>query len=124
MKTRFVRPDDHLDDDEELILRGGELDPTILRADAQRMFDIYGVYGISVFALRGATIDELAQQTPLIRFPHFTVMTVGAIRAAGLRLEPTGRNPRHYTVMFDDLDDVDSLLAAEHQVWTNPYHEA
>ena len=124
MKTRFVRPDDHLDDDEELILRGGELDPTILRADAQRMFDIYGVYGISVFALRGATIDELAQQTPLIRFPQFTVMTVGAIRAAGLRLEPTGRNPRHYTVMFDDLDDVDSLLAAEHQVWTNPYHEA
>lgn len=88
------------------------------------MFDIYTVYGISVFALRGATIDELAQQTPLIRFPQFTVMPVGAIRAAGLRLEPTGRNPRHYTVMLDDLDEVESLRTAEHQIWTNPYHEA
>jgi hypothetical protein len=76
-------PRDHLDDDEELILRGGELDPDILRADAQRMFDIYGVYGISVFALRGATIDELAQQTPLIRFPLFTVMTIGTRASRG-----------------------------------------
>lgn len=124
MKTRFVRPDDHLEDDEELILRGGELNPAILRADAQRMFDIYRVYGISVFALRGATIDELAQQTPLMRFPLFTIMTVGTVRAAGLRLEPTGRNRRHYTVMFDDLDEVGSVLAAEHQIWINPYHEA
>ncbi len=52
-------------------------------------------------------------------------MTVAAVRAAGLRLEPTGRNPRHCTAMFENLDeDVDSLLAAEHQIWINPYHEA
>ena len=25
--------------------------------------------------------------------------------AAGLRLQPTGRNPCHYTVSFDDLED-------------------
>jgi|HubBroStandDraft_5_1064220.scaffolds.fasta_scaffold21164_4 hypothetical protein len=28
---------------------------------------IYGVCGISVFAVRGATVDELAQQVPLVR---------------------------------------------------------
>ena len=87
------------------------------------MFNVYGVYGISVLALRGATIDQLAQQAPLIRFPLFTVMTVGTVRAAGFRLDPTGRNPRHYTVMFDQLEDVAALRAAEHQIWSNPYHE-
>lgn len=97
MKQRYIRPDDQLEDDEEIVLRGGELDPAMIRADAQRMFDIYGIYGISVFALRGATIDELAQQTPLVRFPLITVTTVRAIRGAGLDIEPTGRNPRHYT---------------------------
>lgn len=123
MKQRFVRPDDDLDGGEELILRGGDLDPSIIRRDAQRMFDIYGTYGISVFALRGATIDELAQEAPLVRFPHFTVMTVRTIRVLGLRLEPTGRNHRHYTLMLRSLDeDVAALVSAEHHVWMNPYH--
>lgn len=124
MKQRFVRPNDDLDDEDELILRGGDLDPSIIRRDAQRMFDIYGTYGISVFALRGATIDELAQEAPLVRFPHFTIMTVRTIRALGLWLEPTGRNPRHYTLMLRSLDeDVDSLVSAGHHLWMNPYHE-
>jgi hypothetical protein len=124
MKRRFVRPNDDLDDEDELILRGGDLDPSIIRRDAQRMFDIYGTYGISVFALRGATIDELAQEAPLVRFPHVTVMTVRTIRARGLHLEPTGRNPRHYTLMLRSLDeDVDTLMSADHHVWINPYHE-
>jgi len=88
------------------------------------MFDIYGTHGISVFALRGATIDELAQEAPLVRFPHFTVMTVRTIRALGLRLEPTGRNHRHYTLMLRSLDeDVAALVSADHHVWMNPYHE-
>ena len=28
-------------------------------------------------------------------------MTAGVLRAAGLRLEPTGRNPRHFDVAFE-----------------------
>ncbi len=124
MKQRFVRPDDDLGDGEELILRGGDLDPSIIRSDAQRMFDVYGTYGISVFGLRGATIDELAQEAPLVRFPHFTVMTVRTIQSLGLQLEPTGRNPRHYTLMLRTLhEDVDALVSADHHVWVNPYHE-
>ena len=31
----------------------------MVRSDAMRMHDVYGTFGISVFALRGATIDEL-----------------------------------------------------------------
>lgn len=64
----------------------------MLRADATRYHSIYGSYGISVFATRGATLDEMAQQVPLVRFARLTLITVAAVRGAGLRLEPTGRN--------------------------------
>ena len=124
VKQRFVRPGDELGDDVEIVLRGGRLDEAIVKADAQRMYDIYGMFGISVFALRGATIDELAQHAPLVRFAELTVVTVGALRAVGVRLEATGRNRRHFTVMLDDLDaGTEALLSCRHQVWINPYHE-
>jgi hypothetical protein len=41
------------------------------------------------------------------------------------RLEPTGRNPRHYTPGFDDLDQgITALAGCAHQVVSNPYHDA
>jgi hypothetical protein len=65
----------------------------VLRADAQRYHDIYGEYGISVFAARDATVDELAQDVPLVRFETLTLVRVGILRAAGFRLDPTGSEP-------------------------------
>lgn len=123
-KERHVRPDDRLDDDETIVIRGGDLDPDVVRADALRYHSIYGQYGISVFAVRDATVDELAQQVPLVRFEILTLVRAGDLRAAGFRLEPTGRNPRHFTVAFDDLEPgVAALEACEHRSWQNPYHE-
>lgn len=125
MKQRFLREGDTLADDEAVVVRGGELTADLLRADAVRHHHAYGTYGISVFALRDITFDELAQQAPLVRFEHLTLMTARVLRGAGLRLEPTGRNPRHFTIAFDDLDEgVSRLCACEHQVRVNPYHEA
>jgi hypothetical protein len=47
------------------------------------------------------------------------------VLTAGMRLEPTGRNPRHYTVGFDDLDDgVRRLASCPHQVVPNSYYDA
>ncbi|MGH9228636.1 MAG: hypothetical protein ACRD07_07865 [Acidimicrobiales bacterium] len=124
MKQRHLRPGDELHGDEVVVIRGGELDPELVRSDALRHHSIYGTYGISVFAARDATIDELAQQSPLVRFEVLTLVEVGVLRAAGFRLEPTGRNPRHFTVAFDDLDKgVDALGRCDHLVWQNPYHE-
>jgi hypothetical protein len=65
MRLRRLRPADDLDSDTRLV-RGGALDPEILRADAQRYHEVYGTYGISVFAVRGLSLDELAQQVPLV----------------------------------------------------------
>ena len=124
MKLRYLRGGDALGDDEDVVVRGGELDPGVLRQDAQRNHEVYGVYGISVFAVRGMTLDEMAQQAPLVRFGRLTLVKAGVIRAAGLRLEPTGRNPRHFDITFDQLDEgVDRLCQCEHEVVVNPYHE-
>lgn len=124
MKQRFIREDDELPNDTAVVIRGGELDPEVLRHDALRNHEIYGTYGISVFAVRDLTLDEMAQQAPLVRFERLAIVTVGALRTLGLRLEPTGRNPRHYDVSFDDLDDgVARLSRCEHYVMVNPYHE-
>jgi hypothetical protein len=97
----------------------------VLRADAERYFSVYGSYGISMFALRDGILEELAQQAPLVRFGRLTLVRVAELVRVGLRLEPTGRNPRHYTVAFDDLDQgVARLAGSAHQAVPNPYYEA
>jgi hypothetical protein len=124
MKQRFIRVGDELADEVTVVVRGGALDAAMLRQDALRNYAIYATFGISVFAARDLTVDELAQQAPLIRLEQLTLMTVRALRVAGLRLEPTGRNPRHFDIGFDDLDDgIARLLGCEHRTVVNPYHE-
>src|SRR5664279_3518041 len=124
MKQRFIRVGDELADEVTAVVRGGALDAALLRQDALRNYAIYATFGISVFAARDLTVDELAQRAPLIRFEQLTLMTVRALRAAGLRLEPTGRNPRHFDIGFVDLDDgIARLLGCEHRTVVNPYHE-
>lgn len=103
MKQRHLRVGDALHDGTVLV-RGGALEYDLLRQDALRNAAVYAAYGLSVFAAREATVDELAQQTPLIRFTQLTVLTAAGLRAAGLRLDPTGRNPRHFDIGFDELE--------------------
>jgi hypothetical protein len=123
-KQRYLRRGDALGDDELVVVRGGELDADVLRADAQRYHAVYGTYGVSVFAARDVTVDELAQEPPLVRFRVLTLVQVGVLSAAGLRLDPTGRNPHHFTLAFDELETgIDRLRRCEHQLWPNPYHE-
>lgn len=125
MKLRRLRDGDVLNDVDTVLVRGGELESDALREDAVRYHSIYGTYGISVFAIRGLTLDELAQEVPLVRFGRLTLLTVRDILNTGMRLEPTGRNPHHYTIGFDDLDDgVRGLVACPRQVVLNAYHDA
>ncbi len=123
VKQRYIRPAAALSDD-DLLVRGGDLAATVIRADARRNHSIYGTYGVSVFAACVATIDELAQRPPLVRFARLTLVRVDALRAVGMRLQPTGRNPAHYDIELDDLDSgVGALCSCEHRVVVNPYHD-
>lgn len=107
-----------------MVVRGGELDPEVLRADALRYHSVYGIYGISVFAVRDATLEEIAQHVPLVRFARLTLINVAEVHEAGLRLEPTGRNPRHYTLGFDGLDQgIAALVGCGHRVVPNAFHD-
>ena len=97
VKQRHIRLGDRLDDADVVVVRGGELDPKALRSDAARYNSIYGEFGLSVLAARDVSVDELAQQVPLVHFEILTLVRVGVLRAAGFRLEPTGRSQRHFT---------------------------
>jgi hypothetical protein len=57
--------------------------------------------------------------------PKRTGIEVRDVLASGMRLEPTGRNPRRYTLGFDDLEDgVRQLASCAHQVVPNVYYDA
>ena len=62
---------------------------------------------------------------PPVRFEWLTLLMVSEVIAAGLQLEPTGRNPRHYTVSFEDLDDgLTDLLTASNGSCPIPTNDA
>ncbi len=122
MRQRYIRPNDELHDG-DIVVRGGPVDDDEVVEDAQTVFDIYGVYALSVFALRSTTLDELAQQAPLVRYAELTLLTAGAIRAAGLRVVPTGRRPQHFSIEFDEIaDGLERLKTCDRRVALNPYH--
>jgi hypothetical protein len=81
-KRRRLRDGDVLENGDVVLVRGGDLAPDILSADAVRYYRIYGTYGISVFAVRDATVDELAQHMPLVRFGREATILPWAVVAA------------------------------------------
>jgi len=65
------------------------------------------------------------RQAPLVRFDRLSLLTVRDVLAAGMRLEPAGRNTRHFTVGFDDLKTgMQRLASCAHRVVPNAYHDA
>jgi len=125
MKPRRLREGDVLEDGGIALGRGGVLEPDILHADAMRYHRVYGSYGIPVFAVRGATLDEIAQQLPLVRFPTLRLIKVAAVRGAGCGWSRAGATPATTRSAFDDLDlGIAAMAGRRHQVVANPYQDA
>ena len=103
-----------------LVVRGDLLDPEMLRIDARDNFDIYGYFGISVFAeVDGVDLNWIAGHK-LSRAAWLIVFHAGELVAAGLQLWDTGQSP-HYDVVHDLLDElVIRLVACPHRVILNP----
>ena len=120
MKERHIRVGDGLIDADVIIVRGGLPGPRGLRAEAQNHYVVYGTSSVSVFAVRDIPLEEIAGSPPLACFEHLTLWTAGNIRKAGLALDPTGREPRHYLVNLGmGAAGVQALWGCEHRTWTN-----
>jgi hypothetical protein len=85
-----------------VVIRGDLLDPEVLAESATRNFDVYGFYGISVFAeTANLTWTDLAA-TRLVAVPWLVLFAAGDLQAAGLEMRDTGMAP-HYDVVHPEL---------------------
>ncbi len=103
-----------------VLLRGDLLDPDTLAESATRNFEVYGFYGVSVFA---ETSEVSWPELAASRFAGvgwLVLFTAGELSASGLELWDTGMAP-HYDVVHVELSElVARMLGTTHRVVANP----
>jgi hypothetical protein len=106
-----------------VVIRGDLLDPEALAESAPRNRDVYGFYGISVFAeITDVPWTDLAASR-LTAAPWLVLFTAGDLQAAGLELWDTGQAP-HYDVVHTDLAELAArMLDTKPRVVPNPHHQ-
>jgi hypothetical protein len=105
-----------------VVIRGDLLDPDSLTESAQRNFDVYGFYGISVFAETDDVLWTDLAATRFVAVPWLVLFTAGDLQAADLELWDTGVAP-HYDVVHADVRElVARMLGTAHRVVPNPHH--
>jgi hypothetical protein len=80
-----------------VVIRGDLLDPDLLAESAKRNFDVYGFYGISVFAETAEMPWTDVAAARFVAVPWLVLFTAGDLQAAGLKPWDTGQAP-HYDV--------------------------
>lgn len=120
MAKRRARRGEPLPEAAALIVRGDLLDPEALLDDATDNFEVYGYWGISVFAeVGGFDVDQIAT-AKLSRARWLVLFRAGDVLGAGLELWDTGQSP-HYDVVHDDVEVlVERLVACPHRIIRNP----
>jgi len=119
-KKRRARRGEPAPDEVTLVVRGDLLDPDALHEDAIDNFDVYGYWGISVFAAVGEFNLEWIGSNKLNRARWLVVFRAGDIYRSGLELWDTGQSP-HYDVVHEDPDElVERLMACPHRIIRNP----
>ena len=88
-----------------VVVRGDLLDPEMLAESAQRNFDEYGFYGISVFADSAAVPWPDLAAIRFVAVPWLALFTAGDLQAAGPELWDTGVAP-HYDVVHADVHEL------------------
>lgn len=123
-KKRRQHRDEPLPEDRALVVRGDLLDADDLQADASANFEVYGFYGISVFAEGGGVDFQWIASHKLKRAEVLAVFRAGDLLAAGLELWATGQAP-HYDVVHGELNElVRLILTCPHRTLDNPHYEA
>jgi hypothetical protein len=109
--------------DSAVVIRGDLLDPVVLAESAQRNFDVYGFYGISVFT---ETADMAWTDLAATRFAAvewLVLFAAGDLQDSGLELWDTGLAPHYDVVHTDRRELVARMLGTAHRVVPNPHHE-
>jgi hypothetical protein len=119
-KKQRARRGEPAPDAATLVVRGDLLDPDALGEDATDNFDVYGYWGVSVFAEVGAADLEWIATNKLPNARWLVVFRAGDIYASGLQLWDTGQSP-HYDVVHDYIEElVERLVACPHRIIRNP----
>jgi len=106
-----------------VVIRGDLLDPEVLAESATRNFDVYGFYGISVFAETSDLAWTDLAATRLVAVPWLVLFAAGDLQAAGLELWDTGV-ALHYDLVHPELAElVARMLGTVHRVVPNPHHD-
>ena len=106
-----------------VIVRGDLLDPVVLSESAQRNFDVYGFFGISVFSdtAEQTWVDLAASR--FVKVEWLVLFTAGDLVGSGLELWDTGLAP-HYDAVYADRDELVALiLGTSHRIVQNLHYE-
>ena len=108
-----------------LVVRGDELDATVIRADATRFHRRFPAWGRS--GSRPSSPLTTTRSTPSAKpsYGHGRQSRLRAIalETVGVEIVPTFRVP-HITLADPSLDALtQKLLLCDHRVVVNPYHE-
>lgn len=92
-------------DDTAVVLRAGVMDAENVRRAAERTFDLYAVYGISVEGVIGETVQDACRSERIATYRRVRLSTFGRLRDAGFALLASFDHP-HFTLVLADLSEL------------------
>jgi hypothetical protein len=96
-------------DDAIVVLRAGVMSEASILQASGRMFDLYGLYGISVEGALDETVLQACRRSErLANYRQIRLSTFGRLRTAGFALLATFDNP-HFTIVLPDLAELTVL---------------
>ncbi|HXH56695.1 hypothetical protein [Iamia sp.] len=103
-RTLPLRPE-HPPDDATVVLRAGVMAAEVVRRAAERTFDAYAVYRVSLEGVIGQTVLDACRGERVAAYRQIRLSTFGRLRRAGFALLATFGAP-HFTVVLPDLSEV------------------
>jgi len=100
-----------------VVLRAGLMTAPSVCRSAERSFDVFGVYGISVEGVIDRSIRDACRSERVAGYRQIRLSTFGRLRAAGFALIATFDHP-HFTVVLPDL--VELTLARLNSCFDDP----